>query len=76
MVFKYETHSLLENFPSNYLPDQFKNEPGDERMGKKKGEIHKFLDISKHHIQDYTGIPSSVTLLIADSAPVEDVKAF
>jgi hypothetical protein len=67
---------MIENYPDNYLPDQLKNEPNDEIMGKKKVEIYKFLNVEKHEILDYSGIPSSVTLLVAESSPIEDMKAF
>lgn len=77
LVMKYETHEMLENFPSNYAQEQAVGE-GDKEIGKKKGviEVLKFLNLDAHAIIDYSGIPSSHTLMTADSAPVEDMRAF
>ena len=37
-VFKYETNSLIENFPANYLPDEFNDEDSDIFTKKIEGQ--------------------------------------
>ena len=74
MVLKYETHPMLENFPFNYLPDEFSSDP--EQDTKKQKEVFKFLNTTDHQVTDYSGIPSSSTLLTAESAPIEDMRIF
>ena len=74
MVLKYETHPMLENFPSNYLPDEFSSDP--DKDTKKQKDVFKFLNTTDHLVTDYSGIPSSSTLLTAESAPIEDMRIF
>ena len=81
VVLKYETHAMLENFPSNYLPAQFNTdkESGQDtslNLGAKKPEILKFINTTDYQILDYSGIPSSATLMTVDSSPIEDNRRF
>lgn len=63
-VFKYETHQLIENFPSHYYPTQFneENTPTVNYKEKDNAEI-KAINVSDLEIIDFRVIPSSFTIL-------------
>lgn len=75
-LFKYETSPLLENFPYNYLPAQFCEDGEEKHSNAKQPEQLKCLQPSEYKILNYHGIPSSMTLLQVDSAPIEDTRLF
>lgn len=74
-VLKYETCSLIENFPSNYIPD-FLTEEKDKFSQSKNKEALKVIGASSYEILDYFGIPSSVSLLQTDATSIEDLRVF
>jgi len=76
VVFKYETSQLIENFPSNYLPEQFIEDENSGGIGKKKSEIVKVIYPSNYEIVDFSAIPSSTTLLTVDASPIDDLRLF
>jgi len=75
-VLKYETNSLLENFPADYLPDQFVTDKENAKLGQKLPDALKFINTSDFSITDYTGIPSSATLMTTEASNIIDVRKF
>lgn len=67
---------MVENFPSNYLPDQFKKDDDSSSIGQQKQEVNKILAPGSGEILDYNGIPSSTTICECNSSPIEDLRYF
>lgn len=77
-VLKYETNTLFENFPNNYLPIQFSDEPQSQDslgLSQSKPQIYKFIQTGNFEITDYFGIPSSATLMQVESSNIEDTRS-
>lgn len=74
-VFKYESSPLMENFPTNYLPEGVGEQENSNRIDAKKVENLKVINNS-YEILDYTGIPSSSSLMTLDASPMDDMRTF
>ena len=66
---------MIENFPSNYFPDQFVEQSSAFGSQTKQEEI-KCLNPGDFEITDYAAIPSSVSLLKAEASNQEDINEF
>lgn len=69
---------MIENFTSNYIPFSEEVEQSKKGIGfeKKPPKEVKLINVNNYEILDYFGIPSSVTLMTAESSPQSDIKHF
>lgn len=75
-ILKLETSSLIENFPCNYIPDHLMEKEDKLRQESRRKDDIKFVNPSTYEILDYSGIPSSISILQADSVPQQDMREF
>lgn len=63
---------MLENFPLNYLPEEFKED--EDRLSIKTPEDFKCIRSTDYTILEHSGIPSTMSLLTTDATPIEDTR--
>jgi hypothetical protein len=67
---------MIENFPANYAPDHLMEKEDKLSQTSKKKEDVKIISTSNYQILDYAGIPSSVSIMLTDAVPLEDMRVF
>ena len=67
---------MLENFPANYAPEHLKEKEDKLSLQTKKKEDVKVINIASFEIIDFSGIPSSISILQTDAVPLEDLRVF
>jgi len=72
-LFNYEKNSLIENFPSYYMPEEFKEEEI-QRFTKKRDVNLKAYNPNDCKILDFNAIPSSFNLLTANACGIEAMR--
>ena len=67
---------MLENFPANYAPEHLKEKEDKLSSQTKKKEDIKVVNTASYEILDFSGIPSSISILQTDAVPLEDMRVF
>ena len=72
-IFKFETHSMIENFTYPYMPKEEEEDTLDSNRPKKEVRSLNPYDMT---ILDHSAIPSSANLLKCESSSLEEIRVF